>query len=85
MPTGENDESELQVFFRDGSNGRGSYPAGRFVELIPTHSGQYLLDFNRARNPFCSYSTVYACPAPWPGNAIASPVEAGERYTEAAP
>lgn len=83
MPSGGDGESELQVFFRDGTNGHGSYPAGRFVDVIPAQGGRYRLDFNRARNPFCAYSTVYACPAPWPGNAIAAPVEAGERYTAA--
>ena len=83
MPSGGDEESDLQVFFRDGTNGHGSYPAGRFVDLIPTQAGRYRLDFNRARNPFCAYSTVYACPAPWPGNTFAAPVEAGERYAAA--
>lgn len=83
MPSGGDEESELQVFFRDATNGHGSYPAGRFVDLIPTQAGRYRLDFNRARNPFCAYSTVYACPAPWPGNTFAAPVEAGERYAAA--
>jgi uncharacterized protein DUF1684 len=84
LPTGDGEESELEVFFRDGSNGRGSYPAGRFVALEPSGGGRYRLDFNRARNPFCAYSSVYACPAPWRGNALRTAVEAGERY-EAAP
>ena len=83
MPSGGDEESDLQVFFRDGTNGHGSYPGGRFVDLIPTQAGRYRLDFNRARNPFCAYSTVYACPAPWPGNTFAAPVEAGERYAAA--
>lgn len=75
------DESELEIFFRDETNGHGTYPAGRFVSLIPAASGEYRLDFNRARNPFCAYNSVYPCPAPWRGNSIASPVKAGERYT----
>lgn len=77
-PDGE--ESELEIFFRDASNGQGTYPAGRFVSLIPVAERQYRLDFNRARNPFCAYSSVYPCPAPWQGNVIAEPVRAGERY-----
>jgi len=72
--------SELLVFFRDQSSGRGSYPAGRFVELLPLSGGRYWLDFNRARNPFCAYNAVFPCPAPWPGNQVAGLVEAGERY-----
>lgn len=70
---------ELTVYFQDRTNGHGSYPAGRFVELIPA-GNHYLLDFNRARNPYCAYSTIYPCPAPWPGNLIDAPVTAGERY-----
>lgn len=74
-------ESELEIFFRDGTNGRGTYPAGRFVSLVPAGEGRWRLDFNRARNPFCAYSTAYACPAPWRGNVVPIAVEAGERYT----
>jgi hypothetical protein len=74
------DESELMIFFRDGSNGSGTYPAGRFVELIPSEPGRYRLDFNRARNPYCAYSSVYPCPAPWQGNTLPVPLRAGERY-----
>ena len=58
----------------------GTYPAGRFVPLVPARGGRYRLDFNRARNPFCAYSSAYPCPAPWRGNTIPAPVEAGERY-----
>jgi len=81
MPGAMADESELEVYFRDRTNGKGTYPAGRFVALVPTGDGRYRLDFNRARNPFCAYSGVYPCPAPWRGNTIPAPVEAGERYS----
>ncbi len=74
------DEAELEIFFRDATNGRETYPAGRFVALEPLGDGRYRLDFNRARNPFCAYSTVFPCPPPWAGNALARPIRAGERY-----
>jgi uncharacterized protein (DUF1684 family) len=80
VPSGGAEESELEIFFQDQTNGQGSYPAGRFVSLIPVGDGNYRLDFNRARNPFCAYSSVYPCPAPWRGNVIRAPVPAGERY-----
>jgi hypothetical protein len=79
LPGATEDESELEIYFRDGTSGHGTYPAGRFVSLIP-RAGGYLLDFNRARNPYCAYNTVFPCPAPWRGNAIATPIRAGERY-----
>ena len=80
IPTGREDESELEIYFRDGTNGEGTYPAGRFVPVVPLPDGRYRLDFNRARNPFCAYSSAFPCPAPWRGNAIEAKVEAGERY-----
>lgn len=76
----DDEEAPLQIFFRDSTNSRGSYPAGRFVEVVPVAGGAYEVDFNRARNPYCAYSSIFPCPAPWPGNAIAARVEAGERY-----
>jgi hypothetical protein len=80
IPVAGSDESELEIFFRDSTNGDGTYPAGRFVSLVPAGPGRFRLDFNRARNPYCAYSPVYACPLPWRGNVIGEPVRAGERY-----
>ena len=76
----DDEEAELLVFFRDSTNGHGSYPAGRFLELVPAGTGTYRLDFNRSRNPFCAYNPAFACPAPWPGNSIAARIAAGETY-----
>jgi hypothetical protein len=83
LPSPGGEESELQIFFRDGTSGHGSYPAGRFVSLIPVRDGAYRLDFNRARNPFCAYSSAYPCPAPWSGNTIPAAITAGEQYRAA--
>lgn len=80
IPTGMEDEADLEIYFRDGTNGQGTYPAGRFVTLIPLGDGRYRLDFNRARNPFCAYSSAFPCPAPWRGNTIEARIEAGEKY-----
>jgi hypothetical protein len=82
VPDPATGESELEIYFQDGTSGDGSYPAGRFVTLDPLPDGRYRLDFNRARNPFCAYSTAYPCPVPWPGNRVAVRIEAGERYPE---
>ena len=81
IPVAGSDESELEIFFRDSTNGAGTYPAGRFVSLVPAGVGKFRLDLNRARNPYCAYSAVYACPLPWRGNTISAPVRAGERYS----
>lgn len=80
LPTPSGEESELEIFFRDATNGQGTYPAGRFVSLLPVGGGRYRLDLNRARNPYCAYSSAYPCPAPWKGNVIPIAIEAGEQY-----
>ena len=85
MPVPGTEETELQVYFRDATNDRGTYPAGRFVEVTRTAAGTYKIDFNRARNPFCAYSSVYPCPVPWSGNSLAVPVAAGEKYLPSKP
>ena len=81
IPFAGGDESDLEIYFRDESNGDGTYPAGRFVSLHPLSNGQFRLNFNRARNPFCAYSSVYPCPAPWRGNTLPAAIRAGERYS----
>ena len=80
LPGATEEETELEIFFRDGTSGQGSYPAGRFVALIPQGGSRHLLDFNRARNPWCAYSSAYSCPIPWRGNTLDLPIRAGERY-----
>ncbi|MDH3497790.1 MAG: DUF1684 domain-containing protein [Gemmatimonadota bacterium] len=80
MPEPGTEESELMIFFRDETNGRGTYPPGRFLALRPLGGDRYRADFNRARNPFCAYNGIFPCPLPWAGNAIAAAIEAGEKY-----
>jgi uncharacterized protein (DUF1684 family) len=81
LPDPVTGETSLEIYFRDGTNGHDTYPAGRFVALTPAGQGRWRLDFNRARNPFCSYSAAYACPAPWRGNSLPVDIRAGEQYT----
>jgi hypothetical protein len=82
IPEPGTEESELMIFFRDETNGAGSYPAGRFLALQPLGGARYRADFNRARNPFCAYNGIFPCPLPWAGNVIAAPLEVGERYED---
>lgn len=80
MPEPGTEEAELMIFFRDATNEAGTYPAGRFLALRPLGGGRYRADFNRARNPFCAYNSIFPCPLPWRGNAIDAAIEAGEKY-----
>jgi uncharacterized protein (DUF1684 family) len=69
----------LFVPFGDLTNGTETYPAGRYLDLDPTATGLYDLDFNKAYNPFCAYNETYDCPYPPKENRLPLPVRAGEK------
>lgn len=71
--------STLFVPFADQTTGTDTYPAGRYLDLHPTATGYYTIDFNRAYNPYCAYNSTYECPFPPPSNRLKVPVRAGER------
>lgn len=57
-------KNHLSLPFTDKSNGEESYAGGRFIDLeIP--DGEFIvIDFNRAYNPYCAYTTGYSCVIP---------------------
>jgi uncharacterized protein (DUF1684 family) len=67
--------------FADATTGRETYPAGRYVDLVGPEGGPYVLDFNRAYNPWCAYGAPerYQCPVTPPENRLTVRIEAGER------
>ena len=73
------DPNHLFVPFTDLTTGTETYPGGRFLDLDRNGSGIYVIDFNRAYNPYCYYSPTYECPYPPPENRLQIPVRAGER------
>ena len=73
-------ENDLSVFFMDGTNGHGSYPGGRFLDVEALSDGRYRLDFNNAYNPSCAFSPHYNCPIPPKENRLSTRVPVGESY-----
>jgi uncharacterized protein (DUF1684 family) len=69
----------LFVPFADQTTGSETYPAGRYLELHPTSTGFYMVDFNRAFNPYCAYNNTYDCPFPPPSNRLKVAIRAGEK------
>lgn len=56
-------EDYLFLPLTDESNGVESYGGGRYVDLkIPTKGNVIVVDFNKAYNPYCAYSTGFSCP-----------------------
>jgi hypothetical protein len=75
---------QLFVPFSDLTTGTETYAAGRYLDLEPTGTGLYEIDFNRAYNPYCAYNESYDCPYPPPSNRLKVPVRAGERLPSGA-
>jgi len=71
--------SRLFVPFADATSGEETYAAGRYMELDPTATGIYVVDFNGAYHPYCYYNEEYDCPFPPAENRLDVPIRAGER------
>jgi uncharacterized protein len=75
--------------FRDGTCGRESYGAGRYLTdtVKGTHGrgvaveagGRVRLDFNYAYNPSCAYDDAFLCPLAPYENRLSAEIRAGER------
>jgi len=68
---------QLDIYFRDGTTGAGSYEVGRYVE-VQQDGDEVVIDFNYAYNPSCALSPFYNCPIPPVENRISVPIRAGE-------
>ena len=81
----KSDPGEVRLFvpFRDATSGKETYGAGRYIDLDSgehyTTEGKWILDFNKAYNPWCAYSEFYACPFVAPENWLDVAVRAGEK------
>lgn len=64
--------------FRDSTSGKGTYGAGRYLDLEEAEDGNVQVDFNLAYNPYCAYNEAYSCPLPPHENWLQVPIEAGE-------
>lgn len=73
----------LFVPFGDLTNGKETYPGGRYLDLDPTPTGLYEIDFNRAYSPYCAYNPQYDCPFPPPENRLKTHIRAGEKLPPA--
>jgi len=72
------DAKELFFLFRDGTSGKSTYGAGRYLYTPLPQDGRVILDFNQAKNPPCTFTDFATCPLPPKGNVLTVPVNAGE-------
>jgi len=76
---GEPDDEEYFFIFRDGTSGKETYGAGRYLYTEAARDGRVVLDFNKAYNPPCAFTPYATCPLPPPQNRLPIRVEAGEK------
>jgi hypothetical protein len=85
---GDDADDGFWLPFRDATSGEETYGAGRYIDLDAdedrTEDGRWIVDFNRAYNPFCAYSAAYECPLIPVSNWVETRIEAGERTYEGA-
>jgi len=77
--------TSLFVPFADLTTGMETYSAGRYLDLKPTATGFYVIDFNLAYNPTCAYNPTWECPYPPSANRLKVAILAGEKAPPEAP
>ena len=71
---------ELFILFGDETNADHTYESGRFMYIPkPDTNGHTVLDFNKALNPPCAFSSFATCPLPPKQNVLPFAVTAGEK------
>lgn len=70
---------QLFFIFADGTSGKETYPAGRFLYADAPKDGTVVLDFNKAVNPPCAFTPFATCPLPPKQNHLKLRIPAGEK------
>jgi len=73
-------KGKLFFAFGDETSADETYGAGRYLDLekVPG-STTITLDFNKAYNPYCAYTSNYSCPLPPSQNLLSVAIKAGEK------
>lgn len=71
-------DEALYLMFADGTSGRETYGAGRFLYTEPPRDGRIVIDFNQAYNPPCVFTPFATCALAPPENRLELRVTAGE-------
>ncbi|MEO6463767.1 MAG: DUF1684 domain-containing protein [Candidatus Eisenbacteria bacterium] len=65
------------IAFTDSTSGGETYGGGRYVHLDSLDTHRFVLDFNKAYNPYCAWDASWICPLPPRENALPFAVRAG--------
>lgn len=68
----------LNLMFQDGTSGKATYAVARYLHTGPVAAdGTVAIDFNRATNPPCAFTSYATCPLPPPENHFAQKDDKG--------
>lgn len=67
------------IIFRDLTSKKETYGVGRFLYAEKSKDNKVILDFNKAENPPCAYTTFATCPIPPQQNRLQLAIKAGEK------
>jgi len=74
--------NNLSLWFTDRTTGNETYDVGRYIELgdeQPDPHFDYAIDFNKAFNPYCAYSSLYSCAIPTRDDTLGIALRVGEK------
>lgn len=73
------EDGRFFIVFRDLTSRTQTYGVGRFLYAEKSKDNRVILDFNKAENPPCAYTTFATCPIPPRKNRLSVAIPAGER------
>lgn len=75
------DKHHFFIPFLDAGSGELTYGGGRYIDFKESDivSGKLLIDFNKAYNPYCAFTSGFSCPIPPRENTLEIVVAAGEQ------
>jgi uncharacterized protein len=73
------EDGKFFIIFRDLTSKTETYGVGRFLYAEKSKDNKIILDFNKAENPPCAYTTFATCPIPPMQNRLKIAIKAGEK------
>lgn len=73
------EEGKYFIIFRDLTSKKETYGVGRFLYAEKSKDNKVILDFNKAENPPCAYTTFATCPIPPQQNRLQLAIKGGEK------
>lgn len=70
---------KLFIPFKDKTNGKYTYGAGRYLDVMDEGNKEISIDFNLSYNPYCAYNSNYKCPMVPRENFLKEEITAGEK------